>query len=325
MQAVPGHQKHDQRFAGDRLGEHDPPPTTRRWARRQLPVSIHQKPAPTMSAPQGWQRGFDRQNHRRRRGAYATLRRWSNGSATADIQLSCRHCARPPASSAIKDVLSTARRGRSSTRSDTGFDDAVAAPVAKRFPVASTGSRAALSAPARGGLRDVPVALDSRDAALAWRAPGTKTATSLGVVALIRRAPEPSRARPPEHKRVRRRFQPLGTDRQLALMVHTGTPSGIVGCAANRSGPDFTEDDLELAAVLEPLLIALYRSTYRTPIAQPCSAAPSHPVHAAQAFRARDSDHVLGADGMAATVIAHKAGNQPQHGAPLPGARLPKA
>ncbi|MDX6242403.1 MAG: hypothetical protein QOE76_126 [Frankiales bacterium] len=54
-------------------------------------------------------------------------------------------------------------------------------------------------------------------------------------------------------------FRPLGTDRQLALMINTGSSQGILGYAVNRSGSDFTDEDVGLATLLQPALLALYR------------------------------------------------------------------
>ena len=55
-------------------------------------------------------------------------------------------------------------------------------------------------------------------------------------------------------------FRPYGTERQLALPL---TPFGHVrpcGYAVNRSGRDFDDGTLELAAALQPALIALHRA-----------------------------------------------------------------
>jgi DNA-binding CsgD family transcriptional regulator len=54
-------------------------------------------------------------------------------------------------------------------------------------------------------------------------------------------------------------FRPLGTDRQLALMINTGSSQGILGYAVNRSGSDFTDDDVALVTILQPALLALHR------------------------------------------------------------------
>lgn len=61
-------------------------------------------------------------------------------------------------------------------------------------------------------------------------------------------------------------FRPLGTERQLVVMLRAGSPTGVVGYAINRSGRDFSDDELALASLVQPILMALQRDLIRSPI-----------------------------------------------------------
>jgi DNA-binding CsgD family transcriptional regulator len=97
-------------------------------------------------------------------------------------------------------------------------------------------------------------------------------------------------------------FRPIGTDRQLALMVDTGSPAGIVGYAVNRNGRDFTADELALAAVLQPVLMSIYRSAQRHELPTRAVAALGH----VRALTSREIEILeLVATGAGAQAVAH--------------------
>ncbi len=72
-------------------------------------------------------------------------------------------------------------------------------------------------------------------------------------------------------------FRPMGTDRQLVMMVRAGSETGILGYAVNRGGRDFSDDEVGLAAVVQPVLVALFASLRVSPVPAQPGSAPAYP------------------------------------------------